>query len=116
LRSVVTGVPSWRLGKVFGIPFEVNSSWIIIFALVAFTLSTGYYPAVSGAAGSPVWVFWALGIGTSLLFFGSILAHELSHSLVMLASGGRVDKITLFIFGGVAEISDEPRWRRLVRR
>jgi Zn-dependent protease len=105
----VTGVPSWRLGKVFGIPFEVNSSWIIIFALVAFTLSTGYYPAVSGAAGSPVWVFWALGIGTSLLFFGSILAHELSHSLVMLASGGRVDKITLFIFGGVAEISDEPR-------
>jgi Zn-dependent protease/predicted transcriptional regulator len=104
----VTGVPSWRLGKIFGIPFEINSSWVVIFALVAFTLSTGYYPAVPGAGGSPVWVFWALGTGTSLLFFGSILAHELSHSLVMLASGGRVDKITLFIFGGVAEISDEP--------
>jgi Zn-dependent protease/predicted transcriptional regulator len=105
----VVGVPSWRIGKIFGIPFEVNSSWIVIFALVAFTLSTGYYPVVPGAEGAPIWIFWALGVCTSLLFFGSILAHELSHSLVMLASGGRVDKITLFIFGGVAEISDEPR-------
>ncbi|MEI8084428.1 MAG: site-2 protease family protein, partial [Actinomycetes bacterium] len=105
----MVGIPSLRLGKIFGIPFEVNLSWIVIFALVAFSLSTGYYPAVNGAAGSPVWVYWALGVITSLLFFASILAHELSHSLVMLASGGRVEKITLFIFGGVAEISDEPR-------
>jgi Zn-dependent protease/CBS domain-containing protein len=105
----VGGLPSLKLGKVFGIPFEVNLSWIIIFALVAFTLSTGYYPLVAGAAGSPLWVYWALGVVTSLLFFASILAHELSHSLVTLAGGGRVEKITLFIFGGVAEISDEPR-------
>jgi len=109
MESDVGGVPSLRLGKIFGIPFEVNLSWVVIFALVAFTLSTGYYPLVAGAAGSPHWVYWALGLATSLLFFASILAHELSHSLVMLASGGRVDKITLFIFGGVAEISDEPR-------
>ncbi len=105
----MAGIPSWRVGKIFGIPFEVNSSWIVIFALVGFSLSTGYYPQVQGAAGSPVWVYWALGVVTALLFFASILAHELSHSLVTLASGGRVDKITLFIFGGVAEISDEPR-------
>jgi Zn-dependent protease/CBS domain-containing protein len=107
--SNLIGIPSLRLGKIFGIPFEVNLSWIVIFALVAFTLSTGYYPLVSGASGSPIWVYWALGVITSLMFFASILAHELSHSLVMLASGGRVDKITLFIFGGVAEISDEPQ-------
>ena len=105
----MVGVPSLKLGKIFGIPFEVNLSWLIIFALVAFSLSTGYYPLVSGAAGAPAWLFWALGVVTSLLFFVSILAHELSHSLVTLASGGRVDKITLFIFGGVAEIADEPR-------
>lgn len=104
----MVGVPSLKLGKVFGIPFEVNLSWIFIFGLVAFSLSTGYYPLVDGAEGSPVWVFWALGLVTSLLFFASILAHELSHSLVTLAGGGKVDKITLFIFGGVAEISDEP--------
>ena len=104
----MVGIPSWKLGKVFGVPFEVNLSWIVIFALVAFTLSTGYYPQVPGAEGSPAWIFWALGVGTSLLFFASILAHELSHSLVTLASGGRVEKITLFIFGGVASITDEP--------
>jgi len=105
----VVGVPSLRLGKIFGIPFEVNLSWIIIFGLVAFTLSTGYYPLVSGSVGAPEWIFWVLGIATALLFFASILAHELSHSLVTLAGGGRVDKITLFIFGGVASIADEPR-------
>lgn len=103
------GIPSLRLGKIFGIPFEVNLSWIVIFALVTLTLSTGYYPTVDGAAGSPAWISWALGAITSLLFFASILAHELSHSLVTLANGGRVEKITLFIFGGVASIEDEPR-------
>jgi Zn-dependent protease len=50
-----------------------------------------------------------LGALTSLLFFASIIAHELTHSLVTRAEGGRVDKITLFIFGGVAQITDEPR-------
>ncbi len=102
-------VPSLKLGKIFGIPFEVNLSWLAIFALVAFTLSTGYYPNIDGASGAPTWLYWVLGAFTALLFFASILAHELSHSLVTLAEGGRVEKITLFIFGGVAEIQDEPR-------
>jgi len=104
----VFGLPSLRLGKIFGIPFEIHSSWIVIFVLVTTTLSTGYFPAVEGAAGSPVWVFWALGAVTSLCFFASIVAHELSHSLVTLAFGGKVDKITLFLFGGVAGINEEP--------
>ena len=72
-------------------------------------MSTGYYPNIDGASGAPTWLYWVLGAFTSLLFFASILAHELSHSLVTLAEGGRVEKITLFIFGGVAEIQDEPR-------
>lgn len=100
--------PSIKLGTIFGIPFEVNWSWILIFALVAFTLATGYYPSVPGAQGAAEWVFVLLGTVTALLFFASIVAHELSHSLVTRAQGGRVSKITLFIFGGVASIEEEP--------
>ena len=102
-------VPSLKLGKIFGIPLEINLSWIIIFGLVAFTLATGYYPSMEGAAGAPLWLYWALGVVTALLFFASIIAHELSHALVTRAGGGHVDKITLFIFGGVASMEDEPR-------
>jgi Zn-dependent protease/predicted transcriptional regulator len=105
----VFDVPSFRIGKIFGIPFEVNLSWVVIFALVSLTLATSYYPSVSGSAGASVWVFAALGIATSLLFFASILAHELCHALVTKIEGGKVEKITLFIFGGVAQIQEEPR-------
>ena len=101
-------IPSIRIGKVFGIPVEVNLSWVIVFALVSFTLATSYYPAIPQAVGTPGWVFGVLGAVTALLFFGSILAHELTHSMVTRAEGGRVDKITLFIFGGVAEMEQEP--------
>ncbi|NTW28424.1 MAG: CBS domain-containing protein [Coriobacteriia bacterium] len=101
-------VPSIRLGKIFGIPFEINLSWTIIFTLVAFTLSSGYYPAIPAAHGAPSWLYALVGVTTTVLFFGSVLAHELSHSLVTRAQGGSVDKITLFVFGGVAQISEEP--------
>ena len=101
-------IPSIRIGKIFGIPVEVNLSWVIVFALVSFTLATSYYPQIPQSAGTPGWVFGVLGAVTALLFFGSILAHELTHSVVTRAEGGRVDKITLFIFGGVAELEDEP--------
>lgn len=106
-------IPSFRIGRVFGIPVEVNVSWLAIFALVAFSLATTYFPnAVATAEQSiaPVarWQFYVVGTLTALLFFASILAHELSHSLVVRASGGHVDKITLFIFGGVAQMEDEP--------
>ena len=46
-------IPSFRLGKVFGIPFEVNLSWVVIFVLVAVTLATSYYPRVPGARAAP---------------------------------------------------------------
>jgi Zn-dependent protease/predicted transcriptional regulator len=105
----VFDIPSFRLGKVFGIAFEVNLSWIVIFAIVSLTLSTSYYPSIPEAAGAPQWLLGALGVVTALLFFASILAHELSHALVTKLEGGKVDKITLFIFGGVAQIEEEPR-------
>ena len=108
-RGVVFDIPSLRIGTVFGVPLEINLSWLVIFALVAFSLTTSYYPAVPGAQGSAEWVFVVLGMVTALLFFVSILAHELSHAVVTKLEGGRVDRITLFIFGGVAQIQDEPR-------
>jgi Zn-dependent protease/predicted transcriptional regulator len=107
--GLVFDIPSIRIGKILGIPFEINLSWIAIFALVAFTLTTSYYPGLPVAEGAPQWLLWVMGTTTSLLFFASILAHELSHAVVTRLEGGRVDKITLFLFGGVAQIQDEPR-------
>lgn len=102
-------LPSIRVGRIFGIPVEINVSWAAIFVLVTFSLSTGVFPSISASRGATWPVYTLVGAVTALLFFGSILAHELSHSVVAQASGGRVDKITLFIFGGVAQIDEEPR-------
>jgi Zn-dependent protease/predicted transcriptional regulator len=101
-------VPSFRVGKLFGIPVEINLSWLVIFLLVSFTLSTSYFPSIPAAQGSPVWLFALVGSVTALAFFASVLAHELCHSLVIKLSGGKVDRITLFIFGGVAQMDEEP--------
>lgn len=100
--------PSYRIGKIFGIPIEVNASWVIIFALVSLSLGAGYYPSIPEASGAPRLLFAVLGVLTAFLFFSSIVVHELAHALVTRASGGKVEKITLFIFGGVAELADEP--------
>jgi Zn-dependent protease len=95
-----------RLGKIFGIEIGIDLSWFAIFALVTWTLSSFVFPELY-----PHWsstTYWAVGLATSLLFFGSVLAHELGHSLVAIRSGLPVHSITLFIFGGVAQISREP--------
>jgi Zn-dependent protease/predicted transcriptional regulator len=102
-------VPSFRIGRIFGIPFEINLSWVIVFGLVSLTLATSYYPTVPGAQSAPVWLLFLLGVITALLFFASILAHEVAHALVTKLEGGKVEKITLFIFGGVAQIEEEPK-------
>jgi len=95
-----------RLGRILGIPIGLHTSWFLIFGLVTWSLAAGYfpgeYPALSVAA------YWALGAVTSLLFFGSVLIHELGHSVVALRNRIPVRGITLFIFGGVAQIGREP--------
>jgi Zn-dependent protease len=96
---------SFRIGKVLGIPIGVNSSWFIIFVLITLSFSTQFahqHPTWTGAQ------HLAFGIATSLLFFGSVLLHELGHSVVALHYGIPVRSITLFIFGGVARIAREP--------
>jgi Zn-dependent protease/CBS domain-containing protein len=94
------------IGKVRGIQIEVNTSWLVIFGLVTFMLATNFFPQ-----NYPDWhplMRWLLGSMIALLLFVSVLLHELSHSLVSISLGIQVKKISLFIFGGVAQMEKEP--------
>jgi Zn-dependent protease len=98
---------SWRIGRIFGIEIKIDSSWLVIFALFSWFLAGSYFPA-----SHPKWSFalrWGLGFLTSLLVFASVLVHELTHSLVAIKQGEEVKSIMLFILGGVAQISEEPK-------
>jgi Zn-dependent protease len=97
---------SLRLGKILGIPIGVNYTWFIVFALVTFTLASGYFPSRYPGWGTAGYL--SVGLLTSLLFFASVVWHELAHSVVALAWGIPVKSITLFIFGGVASIERDP--------
>jgi len=92
------------LGKVFGIPLRLHYTWFIIFALV--TLSLVLYPLVEPPY-PPMAQRIILGILTSLLFFASIVTHELAHSIVAIRNNIPVKNITLFVFGGVSQITRE---------
>ncbi|MFC1897273.1 site-2 protease family protein [Chloroflexota bacterium] len=91
---------AFNLGKLFGIQFRLHYTWFIIFILVTASL---VYPDWSSL------LYWITAVITSLLFFVSILAHELAHSLVGRANGIPIKSITLFIFGGVAQMTREAR-------
>jgi Zn-dependent protease len=96
-----------RVTRVFGIPVFVHASWLVIFVLVAWTLATGYFP--KRHPDLPATAYWVRGLVTSLLFFASILLHELGHSVVALRHGIPIRSITLFIFGGVARLARDPQ-------
>jgi Zn-dependent protease/CBS domain-containing protein len=96
-----------QIARVIGIPIYLHFSWLIIFGLIAWTLSTGYFPAQSPDL--PAASYWAKGLVASLLFFVSILLHELAHAVVARRQGLRTRSITLFVFGGVAELEKDPK-------
>ncbi len=96
-----------KLGTLFGVPFGLHWSWFVIFILVASSLSLGYFRMT--LPGMDRIVYWTLGICTSLLFFISVLAHEIGHAIVAQLNKIEVENITLFVFGGVAQIAHEPR-------
>ena len=100
---------SIRLGEIFGIEIGVDVSWFFVFILVTFSLASHYLMVQREWSAE---LRWSLAVVTSLLFFASVLAHELAHSLVSKAQGVPVPRITLFIFGGAAQISAEPRRAR----
>jgi Zn-dependent protease len=97
--------PGWKIGRILGIPIYLHASWVIIFFLFTFSIAiqfTQEHPQWSSAQ------HWTLGILTSVLFFGSVVFHELAHSVVAQHYKIRVVSITLFIFGGLARISRDP--------
>jgi Zn-dependent protease/CBS domain-containing protein len=94
-----------RIGRLFGINIRIDWSWLLIFLLVTWSLS-GFFAQTN--AGWGVALQWSAGAIAALLFFGSVLAHELAHSLVARAQGVPVRDITLFLFGGVSSIEREP--------
>lgn len=96
-----------RIGKIWNIPISLHVSWFFIFGLLTWSLATGYFPTEYMQLSKIL--HWGLAVVTSLLFFGSVLSHELGHSYVALKRQIPVKGITLFIFGGVAQISQEPR-------
>ncbi|NJN30407.1 MAG: site-2 protease family protein [Synechococcales cyanobacterium RM1_1_8] len=95
-----------RIGSIFGIPLQIHASWLVVVGLI--TLSNG----LEWQTSYPQWgqpLAWGIGLASALLLFGSVLLHELGHSLVALWQGIKVNSITLFLFGGMASIEKESK-------
>src|SRR5215211_2883874 len=95
----------FRVGKLFGIDIHVDWSWFLIFILVSWSLSATFGQF---RPGWPAEMRWGMALLGSFIFFASVLAHELAHSLAAQSRGVPVRSITLFMFGGVANIQKEP--------
>ena len=95
-----------KIGKIFGIEIFIDYSWFFVFVLITWLLATKFYPTFN--PNSSLWLNLFLGLITSLLFFSSTLIHELAHSVIANGNGLKVNKITLFLFGGIAELFEEP--------
>jgi Zn-dependent protease/predicted transcriptional regulator len=101
---------SMRLGSIAGIEIRADASLLIIFALVLFGLGAGVFPAWHPEWGAGT--IWLTALAAAVLFFASILVHELSHAVVGRLQGMRIPRITLFVFGGMAHMEREPHaWR-----
>ncbi len=92
-----------RLGSLFGIPILVHPAWFLLFGLTTILLATDVYPRAIEREGTLFYI--ALATFSALLFFASIILHELAHSLVARLYRIPVKSITLFLFGGVAQIT-----------
>lgn len=96
-----------RLGSLFGIEVRLDSSLMLIFALLVYLLGANVFP--TWHPDWPAATTWMTATAAGVMFFASVLIHELAHSLVSQRFGIEVRRITLFLFGGVAEIAEEPR-------
>jgi Zn-dependent protease len=97
---------AWKIATIMGIPIRVHFSWLIVFGLITWSLSTFYFP--EAAPDLPTASYWIKGVLAALLLFASVTFHELAHSFVAIRYGISIDSITLFVFGGVAQMKAEP--------
>src|SRR6478672_10815704 len=98
--------PAWEIGRALGIPIRVHPSWFLVFLFVTWSLATGYLPdALPGLSNSR---YWGMGAVAAVLLFVSVLLHELGHSYVAQRYRIPIGQITLFLFGGVAQMRAEP--------
>jgi Zn-dependent protease len=96
---------SFRLGRIAGVPVGVNWSVLVIFALIAAGLSAGQFPRAY--PDHSAWAYAVAGIGAAVVFLLGLLAHEVSHAVIAKRNGIAVKGITLWLFGGVAELQGE---------
>ncbi|MCS7203788.1 MAG: site-2 protease family protein [Thermodesulfovibrio sp.] len=97
---------AWQIAKVFGIPIRIHYTWLIVFGLITWSLAKFYFPKV--VTNLPPTAYWIKGLIGSFFLFLSVAIHELAHSLVARRYKLKIESITLFIFGGVAQIRGEP--------
>ena len=101
---------SFKVARIGGIDIEIHPSWLIIVALIAYTLSEGWFPDQYDHWSTMA--YWIVGTAAAVLFFVTVLVHELAHAVVAIRRGLPVPKITLFIFGGVSTVAEQPRTAR----
>ena len=98
---------SVNIGRIIGIPIRIHWTLWLVFVLIAWSLADGYlpqtYPSLSATED------WIVGVVSAILLFVSVLLHELSHSYIAKKNGLPIARITLFFFGGVSEMSEEPK-------
>lgn len=98
---------SVKLGRILGIPVRIHYTLWLVFLLIAWSLAYGYMPRQYPGLGSTT--YWGIGVASAFLLFFSVLVHELAHSYIAKKNGLPIARITLFFFGGVSEIREEPK-------
>ena len=98
---------SLNIGKVMGIPVKIHYTLWLVLLLIAWSLADGYMPAHYPGLG--IATYWTIGIVSAIILFVSVFLHELSHSYIAKKNGLPIARITLFFFGGVSEMAEEPR-------
>src|SRR6267143_732290 len=98
---------SLNIGRIIGIPVRIHYTLWFVLLLIAWSLAEGYMPQHYPGLG--VTTYWAIGIVSAIILFVSVFLHELSHSYIAKKNGLPIARITLFFFGGVSELSEEPK-------
>ena len=98
---------SLNIGRVMGIPVKIHYTLWLVLLLIAWSLADGYMPA--HYPGLDTSTYWAIGIISAMVLFVSVFLHELSHSYIARRNGLPIARITLFFFGGVSEMGEEPK-------